>query len=351
MMRPAPANQRTPRMVSKRLARRHFQLRTLFASLALAAVCGLASACNIPVFRYALERWKSDTYEVTIFHDDDFDRAESEETKLLQAQAEQLGNISLSFVDLNSMSAQQAATWKRLGPESAKDSWPAKPYAILQTELKQKDLSVWRGNLEDFTEAKLIHSPARKQIASRLLAGDSVVWLVVKSQDEEANAAVHETLNNAFEHLESRIKIPEGVGLPGSELFSEIPLLVQFSTVEVAHDDEHEVFLRNLSSQLQPDAHAAKEPLVIPVFGRGRALEVIPGSQLNATTVEELTLFLSGPCSCQVKDQNPGFDLLFSVDWDRELFDEDSERPPVRAVSDPQSSPRLLTIPPGSKRR
>ncbi|MFN9911224.1 MAG: hypothetical protein ACK53L_01495, partial [Pirellulaceae bacterium] len=26
-----------------------------------------ASACNIPVFRYALERWKADNYELLVF--------------------------------------------------------------------------------------------------------------------------------------------------------------------------------------------------------------------------------------------------------------------------------------------
>src|SRR5262245_65804907 len=27
-----------------------------------------ARACNVPVFRYALERWPADTYEVIVFH-------------------------------------------------------------------------------------------------------------------------------------------------------------------------------------------------------------------------------------------------------------------------------------------
>ncbi|MEM8734180.1 MAG: hypothetical protein AAGG44_08155, partial [Planctomycetota bacterium] len=128
------------------------------------------------------------------------------------------------------------------------------------------------------------------------------------------------------------------------------PLLVQFSSVEVQNDEQEE-FLRSLCAQLHPESDAKSEAFVIPVFGRGRALEIIPSSQLNATTIEDLTLFLSGPGSCQVKDQNPGFDLLFSVDWDHELFGEDSQRPPARAVSDPKSSPRMLTLPPGRKGR
>ena len=96
----------------------------------------------------------------------------------------------------------------------------------------------------------------------------------------------------------------------------------------------------------QPRAVAAGEPLIVPVFGRGRALEVIPAEDLSERLMEDLTLFLSGACSCQVKEQNPGFDLLFSVDWNTELFGEGWEPPPAKTVGD-RGQPQLLTIPPG----
>ena len=37
--------------------------------VALAASPAIASACSIPVFRYALERWDSDRFQVIIYHD------------------------------------------------------------------------------------------------------------------------------------------------------------------------------------------------------------------------------------------------------------------------------------------
>jgi len=58
------------------------------------------------------------------------------------------------------------------------------------------------------------------------------------------------------------------------------------------------------------------------MFGRGRALEVILANVAKPTLNEDLTSFLSGACSCQVKEQNPGFDLLLSVNWDGELHGE-----------------------------
>ena len=53
--------------------------------------------------------------------------------------------------------------------------------------------------------------------------------------------------------------------------------------------------------------------------------------------------FIAGPCSCQVKNLNPGFDLLLSYNWD-EAVDGSMISD---AVPDESSEPVLLTIPPG----
>ena len=126
--------------------------------------------------------------------------------------------------------------------------------------------------------------------------------------------------------LPGKMELPEGIGLPGSELYSEVPLLLQFSVLEIDPSDPKEQFLVRQLSGFQAEAFAAGEPLIIPVFGRGRALEVIPASQLNAELIHDLTEFLCGACSCQVKEQNPGFDLLLSTNWN-EALSEKTRRP------------------------
>jgi hypothetical protein len=40
----------------------------LLVSIAFAALSAPAVACNIPVFRYALERWRADSYEAVLFY-------------------------------------------------------------------------------------------------------------------------------------------------------------------------------------------------------------------------------------------------------------------------------------------
>ena len=124
---------------------------------------------------------------------------------------------------------------------------------------------------------------------------------------------------------------------------------MKFSVLEIEKQDKKESFLVNLFSKIRSEEAAGGEPLVVPVFGRGRALEVIPAAELNPRLMTDLTLFLSGACSCQVKDQNPGFDLLINCDWKQELFLEGTEPPPARSTGqgDRTKQPQLLSIPPG----
>jgi hypothetical protein len=63
----------------------------------------------------------------------------------------------------------------------------------------------------------------------------------------------------------------------------------------------------------------SSEPWVAAVFGRGRVLGAWPAHGFGDAQIEEVCLFLLGACSCQVKNLNPGWDLLLRVDWDEEL--------------------------------
>jgi len=56
--------------------------------------------------------------------------------------------------------------------------------------------------------------------------------------------------------------------------------------------------------------------MVFAFFGRGRVMPPIIGAGINADVLQEDATFLIGPCSCQIKDQNPGFDMLMQVNWD-----------------------------------
>ena len=44
----------------------------------------LSWACNVPVFRYALERWPADMYEVVVLHDGELSSADKDRLETMQ---------------------------------------------------------------------------------------------------------------------------------------------------------------------------------------------------------------------------------------------------------------------------
>ncbi len=354
--------------------------RTLAGFLLLLVLGSFATACNIPVFRYALERWQPDECSITVFV----------AGRLSAAQVEQLGKLGYSgtlnrvagalsdsaAIDGESPSEKTLTTesrakrpqrqirWViantgRLTDEQAQlwadiqtDHSMPMPHVVMQAPTRLGPVTVWQGELREAAVARLVDSPVRRELSDRLLAGHSIVWLVVKGDDAKQNADVVDLLNEQSRLLSRRVALPEGIGLPGSELFSDIPLVVKFSVLEIDAADTGEAFLINLFRGMQPSREEKKQALVVPVFGRGRALEVIPAEALSESLVGDLANFLCAACSCQVKEQNPGFDLLLNVDWQQSLFG-DTPPPEDAAAAKPRNASKPtppLTIPPGRKR-
>uniref|UniRef100_A0A7C4LPT3 Uncharacterized protein n=1 Tax=Schlesneria paludicola TaxID=360056 RepID=A0A7C4LPT3_9PLAN len=294
-----------------------------------ATACASAGACSVPVFRYALERWSADLYEVDVFFRGELTAEERRHLSRLEDAAQANGGtVNWEIVRCN--------IERELPPDLAKVrealgdvAWPQ--VVLRQPGGRRGSPIVWSGPLA-MADENLARSPGRTELMRRLLAGDAVVWMVLVGDDEQAQAVTHR-LQDALATLAEEIPLPSGVGLPGSELFARIPLKIRFSVQTVDGRDADEAVLRNL---LTPHALAAVTPtetLVVPIFGRGRALAVFRAADVEETLIGDVSRFLCGACSCQVKESNPGFDLLLSVNWDDQLFGEDP--PPVDARSPP----------------
>ena len=324
--------------------------------IGLAALLALPTpgdACNIPVFRYALERWKPDSIELVVFHDAPFsteDDAYLRKVEKASSGASRTLNAKLLKTDIRSL---KDGAYKDLWLDLQKARDVQLPCLVVRATTSQRPINVWHGPLSEARKLSIVDSPIRKELATRLLAGHSVVWLMLKSKDDAQNEAVRKQLKARFAKMQTELKLPEGVGLPGSELFSDVPLVLKFSILEIAPDDTKEQLLVRWLSGFDPQAIQDGEPLLVPVFGRGRALEVIPASQLNDGLTGDLTQFLCAACSCQVKERNPGFDLLLNADWDKKLFGDNAGKVPAAIQTGPPRSrkPTLLTIPPGRKRK
>ncbi len=314
------------------------------AIAAVALLAGVGVACNVPVFRYALERWKPDACEVIVYVDQLSQAQQNAQLAPLISEAQrQSSNLSVVFSEIGKdKNRQRTDLWeslRRLPKVKA-------PYVVVRTTVNDKQaVNSWHGPLADFSAEHLLDSPARRELAKRLLKGDSIVWVVLKSPQAERNTKIVQLLNGQLKKLAKETPFPEGLGLPGSELYAELPLVMQFTVLEIDPNDPREQFLTGLFSGFDREAFKNEQPLIVPVFGRGRALEVLPADRVDAGIIGDLTRYLCGACSCQVKERNPGFDLLLRADWDRELFGESGELPPPPKEFDPNTAPTYVPIP------
>jgi hypothetical protein len=326
----------------------------LLAVIAVVLASSVAAACNIPVFRYALERWTPDDYEAVVFCDGELTQTQSQVFERLASEATINGgatNFTVKRFNVgDDVPLEFASLFKSL--QKSTDKPLTLPYLVIRSISQHgTSVNVWSSPLDNEAVDRVIDSPARKELAKRLLRGDSVVWLLIRSKDEKLNQQARDILERSFRTIQTKMMLPEGIGLPGSELYSDVPLLIQFSTLEVSNDDPQESLLVKLLARGSDASDVRDEPVLVPVFGRGRALEVMPLSDLSTQLVEDLTLFLGGACSCQVKEQNPGFDLLLNVDWNGELYGDDGLVPPPSSGNgNPEKRPVLLTIPSGKKK-
>ncbi|MDG1872479.1 MAG: hypothetical protein P8J27_01110 [Mariniblastus sp.] len=308
----------------------------------------VALPCNIPVFRFALERWQPDPYELICLTKSSPTQADRKFIAALSEFAKQHSKqcrVSAYAMDSKIKNSKIAKLANDISSEAQF------PYLLVRNKMGRGRIATsWQGCASDFAMDEFFKSPVRTDLANRLIKGHSVVWLVVASSNDQTTSKLTRQLSESLGMLQDKIPLPEGVGLPGSELYSTIPLSMKFSVVTIKRDDPQEKVLVNFIQQFQPDAFAEDVPLVVPVFGKARALEVIPGDRLDANLIEDLTIFLSGACSCQVKDLNPGFDLPLTLNWNEEIFGEDIEDlPPENGVGERRGQrPELVPIAPGN---
>ena len=294
------------------------------------AVVVPALACQIPVFRYALERWEPDPYEVTVFHRGPLDSAgeglveslraasRARDAGALDAGALERGGgftpMTLELIDLEEAGIQG---FRRLEDRYGEAALPA---AVVHFPRKVGLAEpVWFGSLSDASVAQLLDSPVRQEVTKRILGGDSVVWVLVESGKQSADDAAYKDLVDALAALERRLQLPDIESIVSDEEYrgdTQVELKLSFSALRMPRTAAgEELFLAMLMGIEADLKDFAKDPIAIPIFGRGRALYGLTGQGINEDTIESACRNLVGPCSCTVKELNPGVDLLFSVDW------------------------------------
>ncbi len=165
----------------------------------------------------------------------------------------------------------------------------------------------------------LMDSPIRREVAKRILNGESAVWILLESGDRGDDDAAANLLRTELKKMEEVLELPilEDYEVGNSTDAQECAdLRISFSMIRLSRTDPAEQMLVNMLLHSEWDLRMLSGPIAFPVFGRGRILYALVGDGINENNIREACSFIIGPCSCQVKDLNPGTDLLMSVDWD-----------------------------------
>lgn len=311
--------------------------------LAMALLATSVLACQVPVFRYALERWSADKYEVWIVHDGILDATS-------QALVDKLKSLALPN---NANLEIQTVPSSDLREKRLVELWKTriendKPLIVVLYPRSAREVPDRILAALSFTELhvnQILHSPVREQIAQRLSSGQSAVWIFIPSGNATQDAAALKLLNARMTVNRERLTVPTAEELeiePAILARSKIPLRIEFTIVTLERKDSREAFL--LESLMKSESELdATQPLAFPVFGRGRVLYALVGAGIISENIDAACQFMAGPCSCQVKNQNPGFDLLINSDWDAAVAGSIISA----AIPEDDAEPRLLSIPPG----
>ena len=286
--------------------------RYLYLSFGLWMILSLpALACITPVFRYALENWPADLYEVTVIHNGPLSAQEQALLKRLKDVSDKdAANLLVESVDIAGKSKDEVA--KLWGSRPSSDlPWMVVRYPQF-TGIKEP---MWEDRFTKAAVGKVLNSPLRSKIVKRILDGDTAFWVLVKSGVKEKDEAAARLLKEELKRMERELDFsPEYREYMAEVIGAE--LKVKFSLIRLPRGNREEQLLIQTLLRPIPNVEKIRQPIAFPIFGRGRALCALVGDEINEENVEEICYFLVGGCSCQVKGANPGWDLLLSADWD-----------------------------------
>jgi hypothetical protein len=292
---------------------------------------GEAAACNVPVFRYALERWQAEPYTATVFWRGPLTAEQKALVMQLSQTAEKdSANLTLEQVDVSAPMA---------GP--ARDLWrsltnPPLPWVVLRYPAASRIAQLaWSGHLSAESLRRLATSPVRRELANRLRNGESAVWLFLEGGNKGLNDAAGNLLEQESKALEKKLRLPEASPFdPPARL--ETPLKIAFSLLRIERHDPAEQVLVSLLVSPAKELQESNEPIALAVFGRGRALPPLVGREIQAPAIAEMLSFVTSACSCEAKSLNPGLDLLVAAEWEipgQERLVKDTEVPALTGMS------------------
>jgi hypothetical protein len=309
-------------------------------------MAGDIAACDTPVYRYAMYRWEPAPFQIYYFFKGAMDeKAEKIKQAIDAAENSEDKPANVMFMAVN---LDEDPLLRKIPPYVKHDFLPRQSPAI-PSELTETPLpylpdglepfappelpsyqvvapppyfmKMYSGELDESEIAAFIDSPARRQIAKQLEAGKASVLVMLTGTDDTANQEAEKATKKIIQDLAAgkvELYLPPSFAMDEGDTEEEKGPTIEFGFVKVDRDDPKEYWLvESLLSMEQDlkDEQWVDKPMVFAVFGRGRALPPFVGKGINEDNLLDCVYFVTGACSCTVKDQNPGMDLLFAYDW------------------------------------
>ncbi len=291
----------------------------LFAIVAASvSPTGVVTACETPVYRYAMYRWQPAPYEVYFFHDKAANEQDQRVEELLtEFERGDGARANVAFLPVNIADDPELISV----PPDVKKAW-------LEREDKQLPsyfISTPYGaglsfeQLDDAKVKSLVDSPARKSLAAQLETGKLGVFIMLAGKDATENEATETLLNDLVEEVRAgKVSLyvspaaNESAGSEAAAPKSDFDL----GFIKINRDDAEEQWLVRSLLAMEPDLPSEDRPMIFLVYGRARALLPYIGKGITRENLIREVEFISGACSCTVKEQNPGVDLLVRYDWE-----------------------------------
>lgn len=263
----------------------------------------VCQSCDTPVFIYAMKNWTPDNYDVAVILNDKPN--EYKYVELIKSE------INRTYLNASIYVTNNIQFFKTLFAPQIPEIQP--PYiAIWFHQQLFQGKPIWHSQLNSTSLKLLFDSPVRREIAQNLIKGDMAVWILLESgiphnDDEAFTRLVNslKTIRKDINQIYEKKKIPF-VSKEGS---------VTFSVVRLSPNNHDEKVLTSCLIAMAGDMEQNNLPMAFAIFGRGRALPPLPNEQITTEHIKNICEFLVGDCSCEVKNLNPGQDLLISTDW------------------------------------
>ncbi len=293
-------------------------------------------ACETPVYRYAMYRWAPEPYEVYYFHEGEssaaLGEAEADVHKALEDAAEEWANVSLIKIDLSVENAIERV------PPDVHQWWTSEENRQPPLYLVKNPMGfvVHSGSLTKADVADMVQSPVRQALGERLERGEAAVFLLLEGANAAANqiaerelAGIVKDVNSGEIDLYTSPLSALPVGSESGGNASQEDTLegdaanpeassqkVKVGYLVVRRDDPKERWLIDSLLAVESDLPELSGPMVFGVYGRARALPPYVGAGITRDNLQDCIEFVTGACSCTVKEENPGVDLLLTYNWD-----------------------------------